>query len=199
MDATETIGRRLPRAVSVPGLLGFMASMVVPAAIAIVGVIVEGFDGIHWLGAIVWGVVATIAFSIFSVMGTAMGMTRMDIFDLLGSWVAAPRTSASRLLGVLMHHSNGALLAVAWAYGAALVNVSATWWSGLLWGVLLTLLTYVMMSTIGAVHPAIRRGEVEDPGPLMLNLGRMTPLGSLMGHLVYGLILGAAYDAWPLS
>jgi hypothetical protein len=33
----------------------------------------------------------------------------------------------------------------------------------------------------------------------MVNLGRMTPLGSLMGHLVYGLILGAAYDAWPLS
>ena len=199
MDATETIGGRPPRAVSIPGLLGLMASMAVPAAIAIVGVIVEGFDGIHWLGAIVWGVVATIAFSIFGVMGTATGMTRMDIFDLLGSWIAPPRTSASRLLGVVMHHSNGALLAIAWAYGAALVNVSATWWSGLLWGVLLTLLTYLMMSTIGAVHPAIRRGELEEPGPLMLNLGRMTPLGSLMGHLVYGLVLGATYDAWPLS
>jgi hypothetical protein len=132
-------------------------------------------------------------------MGTATGMTRMDIFDLLGSWIARPGTSALRLLGILMHHTNGALLAIAWAYGVALIDVSATWWSGLLWGVVLTLLTYLMMSTIGAVHPAIRRGELEEPGPLMLNLGRMTPLGSLMGHLVYGLILGVAYDAWPLS
>jgi hypothetical protein len=56
-----------------------------------------------------------------------------------------------------------------------------------------------MMSTIGAVHPAIRRGELEDPGFMMLNLGPMTPLGSLMGHLAYGLVLGITYDAWPLG
>ena len=31
------------------------------------------------------------------------------------------------------------------------------------------------------------------------NLGAMSPLGSLMGHLVYGLVLGIAYDAWPLG
>jgi hypothetical protein len=63
----------------------------------------------------------------------------------------------------------------------------------------LTALTWLMMSTIGSVHPAIRRGELDDPGFMMLNLGRMTPLGSLMGHLAYGLVLGIAYDAWPLS
>jgi hypothetical protein len=33
----------------------------------------------------------------------------------------------------------------------------------------------------------------------MLNLGTMTPFGSLMGHLVYGLVLGLAYDAWPIG
>jgi hypothetical protein len=199
MEAAELRDERATRPLSMPAFLGFMASMGVPAAIAIVGVIVEGFDGIHWAGAVVWGVVATIAFSLVGVMGTVTGMTRMDIFDLLGSWIARPRTSASRLLGLVMHHTNGALLAIAWAYGVALIDVSATWWTGLLWGVILTLLTFLMMSTIGGVHPAIRRGEMEEPGPLMLNLGRMTPLGSLMGHLVYGLVLGASYDAWPLS
>jgi hypothetical protein len=30
----------------------------------------------------------------------------------------------------------------------------------------------------------------------MRNLGAMTPIGSLIGHLVYGLALGIAYDAW---
>lgn len=173
--------------------------MAIPAAIAIIGVIALGFDEIHWLGAIVWGVVATVGFSVVSVMGKAMGMTRMDIFELLGSWVARPGTSGARRLGIVIHHTNGALLAIAWAYGVALVDLPANWATGLAWGVILTLLTWVMMSSIGAVHPAIRRGELEEPGFLMRNLGSMTPIGSLMGHLVYGLVLGITYDAWPLT
>ncbi len=63
----------------------------------------------------------------------------------------------------------------------------------------LTPLALLMMSTIGSVHPAIRRGEQEDPGPAALRFGAMTPMGSLLGHLVYGLVLGLTYDAWPLS
>lgn len=179
--------------------VGFMLSMAVPAAIAIVGVIGLGFDEIAWAGAIVWGIVATIAFSVLGVMGTVTGMTRMDIFNTLGSWVAPAGTSRARAIGVLMHHTNGALLAIAWAYGVALVDLPANWWTALLWGGILTALTWLMMSTIGAVHPAIRRGELEDPGFMMLNLGRMSPLGSLMGHLVYGLVLGLTYDAWPIG
>jgi hypothetical protein len=42
-------------------------------------------------------------------------------------------------------------------------------------------------------------GVVLDPGPAATNFGALTPLGSLMGHLVYGLVLGLTYDAWPLS
>lgn len=179
--------------------LGFLLSMMVPAAIAIIGVVALGLDEIEWLGAIVWGVVATVAFSILGVMGTATGMTRMDIFDTLGSWIAPAGTGTARALGIGMHHTNGALLAIAWAYGVALVDLPANWWTGLLWGGVLTVLTWLMMSTIGSVHPAIRRGELDDPGFMMLNLGRMTPLGSLTGHLAYGLVLGIAYDAWPLS
>jgi hypothetical protein len=51
-----------------------------------------------------------------------------------------------------------------------------------------------MMSTIGSVHPAIPRGELDDPSFMMLNLGRMTPLGSLIGRVVYGLVLRIAYE-----
>ena len=34
---------------------------------------------------------------------------------------------------------------------------------------------------------------------MMLDLARMTPLGSLMGHSVYGLVLGLTYDDWPIG
>lgn len=181
------------------GPLGFLVSMSVPAAIAIVGVAALGFDEIDWAGAAVWGVVATGVFTLFSLMGAAMGMTRMDLLDLLGSVLVRPGTSASRALGAVIHHLNGALLAIAWAYGVALVDLPANWATGLAWGAVLTVLALWMLSAIGSVHPAIRRGEQADPGPAATSLGALTPLGSLMGHLVYGLVLGLTYDAWPLS
>ncbi len=181
------------------GSVGLMMSMAIPMAIAIIGIaLLEGGE-ISWLGAIVWGVVATIAFTLFSMMGKAVGMTHMDLLDLLGSMVAPVGSTASRAIGALIHHANGALLAIAWAYGVALVGLPANWLTAVGWGVILWILALLMMSTIGAVHPAIRRGDQEDPGPAATNFGAMTPVGSLMGHLVYGLVLGVAYQAWPLG
>lgn len=177
----------------------FMISMVVPAAIVVIGVAVEGFDEISWLGAIVWGVVATVVFTLFSMMGKAVGMTRMDLLDLLGSAVAPVGSAAARGIGALVHHMNGAILAVAWAYGVALVGLPANWATGLAWGAILTVLALLMMSSMRSAHPAIRRGEQEDPGPAATNFGAMTPMGSLMGHLVYGVVLGLTYNAWPLT
>jgi hypothetical protein len=56
-----------------------------------------------------------------------------------------------------------------------------------------------MMTTIGSLHPAIRRGELQDPGLAATRFGPPTPVASLMGHLVYGVVLGLTYDAWPLT
>lgn len=181
------------------GPVGFMLSMAIPAAVAIIGIALLGWAEISWLGAIVWGVVATIVFTLFSIMGGAMGMTRMDLLDLLGSMMATPGSTASRAIGAVIHHVNGALLAIAWAYGVALAGLPANWLTAMGWGVILWLLALLMMSTMGSVHPAIRRGEQEDPGPAATNFGAMTPLGSLIGHLVYGAVLGLAYQTWPLG
>lgn len=91
------------------------------------------------------------------------------------------------------------MLAIAWAYGAALFDLPANWATGLGWGVVLTVLALLTMSTIGAVHPAMRHGQQDDPGPAATHFGTMTPLGSLMRHLVYGAVLGLTYQAWPLT
>lgn len=179
--------------------MGLMASMGIPALIAIIGIAVLGWGAIHWLGAIIWGIVATFAFTLFSMMGAAMGMTRMDLLDLLGSMMATPHTSTARRIGAAIHHMNGALLAVAWAYGAALIGAPANWASALVWGFILWLLALLMMTTIGPVHPAIRHGQQDDPGPAATHFGRMTPVGSLLGHLVYGIVLGLTYQTWPLG
>lgn len=181
------------------GALGFLFSMGVPAAIAIGGLAALGWGAISWPGAIVWGVVAAFAMSLFIDMGRAMGMTKMDLNDLLGSMFLRPHSAPSRRLGSIIHHTDGALLAIAWAYGVALVGWPANWASGVLWGIALWLLALIMMTTMGAVHPAIRKGEEEDPGTAAVNFGKMTPIGSFFSHAVYGFVLGILYQTWPLA
>jgi hypothetical protein len=181
------------------GLLGLMLSMAIPPALVVVGIAVHGWGAISWLGAIVWGVVATVAFTLFSMMGKSMGMSRMDLLDLLGSMVARPGTTNAQMLGAMIHHVNGAVLAVAWAYGVVLLGWPANWLTAVVWAVVLTVLALLMMSTIGVVHPAMRRGEQDDPGTAATHFGAMTPMGSLLGHLVYGVVLGLGYSAWPLG
>lgn len=178
---------------------GFMTSMLLPALPAIWGLFTLGAGAIDWLGALVWGVIATLAFTLFSMMGKAMGMTRMDLLDLLGSMVARPGSGAAKAIGGVVHLMNGALLGVAFAYAAALFAISSGLWSGVAWGVFLWIMALLMMTTMGAVHPAIRRGEQDDPGPAATHFGSMTPLGSLIGHLVYGAVLGWGYASFPIA
>lgn len=169
-----------------------------PAALALAGIIAMGWGAISWTGAVVWGIVATAAFTAVSLMGKAMGMTRMDLLGMLGSVFVKPGSRRAPLVGAVVHHMNGALLAVAWAYGVALVGLPANVATAMLWGLVLTGLALLMMTSIGAAHPQIRSGCAPDPGPAATHFGRLTPLGSLMGHLVYGLVLGFAYQQWPL-
>lgn len=180
-------------------ILGVMIAMGVPALIAIAGIVSYGWNAIPWLGAVVWGIVATFAFHLFSLMGKSMDMTRMDLLDLLGSMFVRPHSSASRATGFALHHMNGALLGVAWAYGVQFVNVPANWLSGLGWGIILWVLALILLTSVGGVHPAIRQHTEEDPGAAGTNFGKLTPLGSLMGHMVYGIALGLLYQNWPLA
>lgn len=69
--------------------------------------------------------------------------------------------------------------------------------NGAVWGIILTACALLMMTTIGSVHPAIRDGRQDDPGPAATNFGKMTPMGSLMGDVIYGIVLGAGYGNLP--
>lgn len=179
--------------------LGFVVSMAVPVGVIIGGIADQGWGAISWGGAAAWGAVATVAFTLVSMVGKAMGMTDMDLLDLLGSVVRQPHTTESSAVGAVVHHANGAILAIGGAYAAVLFNDELDWVSGLAWGAVLWALALLMMSTVGSVHPAVRRHAQDDPGPAATNFGTMTPVGSLVGHLVWGVVLGVLYSTWPLG
>ena len=149
-------------------------------------------------GALAGGFVGTIVLTSGLRVAQELGWTRMDIPLLLGTVFTDDRDRAT-VIGVVVHFLNGLLFALGyyaifravdqagWAFGAALGVVHAA----LAGGVLVTLL-------LPAVHPrmgtpwsdAEEMPLLEPPGFLLVNYGRRTALWTLLGHVVYGAIVG---------
>ena len=149
-------------------------------------------------GALAGGFVGTIVLTSGLRVAQELGWTRMDIPLLLGTVFTDDRDRAT-VIGVAVHFLNGLLFALGyyaifsavdqagWLFGAALGVVHAA----LAGGVLVTLL-------LPAVHP--RMGTpwsdseetplLEPPGFLLVNYGRRTALLTLLGHVVFGAIVG---------
>jgi hypothetical protein len=51
------------------------------------------------------------------------------------------------------------------------------------------------VSFLTLMHPLVRKGAMEAPGVALTGFGRQTPIGSLMAHMVFGLVTGAIYAA----
>ena len=149
-------------------------------------------------GALVGGVVGTIVLTSGLRIAQELGVTRMDIPLLLGTIFTDRRDRAS-VIGYVIHFFNGLLFALAyygvfravghagWLFGAALGIVHAA----LAGGALLTVL-------LPAIHPrmgtpwtdAAETPLLEAPGFLLLNYGRRTLIWTLLGHIVFGAIVG---------
>lgn len=149
-------------------------------------------------GALVGGVVGTIVLTSGLRVAQELGVTRMDIPLLLGTIFTDRRDRAS-VIGYVIHFFNGLVFALAyygifravghagWLFGAALGIVHAA----LAGGALLTVL-------LPAVHPrmgtpwtdAAETPLLEAPGFLLLNYGRRTLIWTLLGHIVFGAIVG---------
>lgn len=149
-------------------------------------------------GALVGGVVGTIVLTSGLRVAQELGVTRMDIPLLLGTIFTDRRDRAS-VIGYVIHFFNGLLFALAyygvfravghagWLFGAALGIVHAA----LAGGALLTVL-------LPAIHPrmgtpwtdAAETPLLEAPGFLLLNYGRRTLIWTLLGHIVFGAIVG---------
>lgn len=149
-------------------------------------------------GALAGGAVGTILLTSGLRVAQELGWTRMDIPLLLGT-VFTDRRGPASVIGYVVHFINGLLFALAyyavfravghagWFFGAALGLVHAS----LAGGSLLTVL-------LPAVHP--RMGSpwsdaeetplLEAPGFLLMNYGRRTLVWTLVGHVIYGAIVG---------
>jgi len=149
---------------------------------------------------ILWAAIASAAMVLVETGGLWLGMTRMSIPIILGSFVVSDRDRAA-LIGTLMH----LVMGVGFGYGYAWIFNEAdnsAWWLGLAIGLGHSMFVLgVLMPSLPGIHPRMagpREGPepstaLEAPGFLGLHYGRATLLVSLATHGVFGAVFGALY------
>ncbi len=130
--------------------------------------------------------------------GRAMGMTTMDLLRTLGSMMQPKGSDAVVYgIGLMVHLMMGAAFGLVHAGLLHAFDPSSSGAAvglgiliGAVHGIIVTVMM-PMMLTMG--HPLVKDGTIADPGTAMMGFGKMTPMGMVVGHVVYGLVLGAIY------
>jgi hypothetical protein len=154
-------------------------------------------------GALAGGLIGTIVLTTGLRLAQELGWTRMDIPLLLGTAFTSRRSRAAAI-GYAIHFLNGLIFSA--VYGLVFVAVDeAGWLLGAVLGVVHALFAggALVNVLLPAVHP--RMGKpwsdsrdtpiLEPPGFLLLNYGRGTVVVTLLLHIAYGAIVGAAAAA----
>ena len=128
--------------------------------------------------AVVAGVIATAVMTMVMLMAPLMGMPEMNIGKMLGGFMGVPA-----VVGWVAHFMIGSVLASIFATAFAARLPGAPWLKGVLFGLIPWLAAQVM------VNPMMGAGVFASntPAPFMM------VMGSLLGHIVYGAVLGAVY------
>ncbi len=127
--------------------------------------------------AIVAGAAGTAVMTLFAMMGPMMGMPKMDAAAMLGGMMGG-----SLALGWMMHFAIGIIFACGYIFilndRLPIVN---NYVRGAVFGIIVFLFAQIMM--------AIMNGMGMMPAMPMDNM-MMMAIGSLMGHIVFGAVLG---------
>jgi len=125
--------------------------------------------------AILGGFVGTLAITfLMYIGGPMMGLPKMDIAAMLGGMLGG------WAMGMMMHFLNGTIIfPLIYAYVLFGKLPGSPYLKGILWGAMLWVLAQlVVMPMMGAGLFGLKMA------------GMMSAVGSLMGHVVYGALLG---------
>ena len=146
------------------------------------------------------GFVATVTLGSIMAISQGVGLTRISIPFILGTWLTADRYKAM-WIGFFLYFGTGWVFATLYAlvfqdYGHVNWIIGAV--CGLLHGIFV--LT-VMLPLLPGLHPRMaseKQGPtptraLQPPGFLALHYGKQTPIVTLIAHIVYGAVMGLLY------
>ncbi len=133
------------------------------------------------------GIIAWIFFTLVLYMAPLMGVPKMDVPAMLAGMFGMNNLA----FGWMMHLVVGLVLGRIYAYWFVDRVGGAPWVRGLAFGVLPWL---AMMVVVAPMLPVLNPMLAKmPPGLFLANMGIMAPMGSLIGHLIWGAVLGAVY------
>jgi hypothetical protein len=149
--------------------------------------------------AIVAGFIGTVAMTAVMMVGRSVGMTSLDIPLLIGGMFSREDDRA-RALGMAAHIVMGAVVfGIGYGLLFTVLDTASAGVGALIGLVHGAVLGIVVMPMMGMVHPRMRiatgEARLEPPGVMGVAYGRGTPVGLLVTHVVYGLVVGGIYAA----
>lgn len=148
---------------------------------------------------LLWGFVATIALSSIMFVSQNLGLSRLSLPFLIGTMFTGDRHVAN-VIGFLFYMIGGWLFAFIYYLLFASLGKS-DWLIGLIAGLIQgSFLLSVLLPLLPHMHPRMAspydgptsKRRLEPPGFLALHYGYRTPLTTIIAHMCYGAILGAA-------
>ena len=145
-----------------------------------------------WGNIVFAGLIATAVMTMLMYAGRAMGM-QMDMPRMLGLMFAGPGNGGVVYgLGLMVHLMMGIAFAVGYALLFETFGVNANWLWGAAFGTAHGAIAGMAMVMMPAMHPRMGDGDVlTAPGPFGVNYGSMVPIGIIMLHVVFGVIVGS--------
>lgn len=153
----------------------------------------------QWDQVLLWGGLATIVMTTVLEGAQLVGLSRLSLPFLFGTFVTGSRRRAE-LYGYILYTAGAWAFAI--IYALIMESLWPSWWLGLLVGIVHGLfLIVVFLELLNQVHPRIAtrydgpsaRRRLEPPGPAGLNYGRATPVSTVLAQALYGLIFGSGY------
>jgi hypothetical protein len=164
-----------------------------------------------WTGMLA-GFIGTLVMTAMMRTSIAMGMTNMPPMPLVQGAMATDDPRKAKKIGMVTHVLVMGTIVFGIVYAAILAAVGGPGWLvGLIVGLVHGVVTGVFMKMMGATHPRMEpvanfSGDetwrhdatglhLAEPGLFGRNYGSGTPMGLLMAHAVFGLVVGAVYAA----
>ncbi len=134
--------------------------------------------------AVAAGLAGTLVMTMVMLMAPLMGMPSMPIGKMLAGFMGIPAA-----IGWIAHFMIGTVLALIYVFVFSSRLPGNSWVRGALYGLLPWLLSQVM------VNPMMGAGifASNTAAPVMM------VMGSLLGHLIYGAVVGGIYGSEPVQ
>lgn len=153
-----------------------------------------------YIDILLWGLIATAGMTIILYGSQALGLSRLSMPFLFGTFMTGNRHWAT-VWGFLLYMLGGWLFAILYFLLFHSLGRAGAW-LGLLVGILHGIfLLVVILPLLPHIHPRMAtvydgptlKQRLQPPGFFGLNYGRRTPLTTLLGQAVYGGLLGFFY------